>query len=324
MAWSGDAVYSIDQAGDKRQVSEPFELLYSIPDTGANIWFDAWVIPKVTRTDEQRFLAHAFLNFLCDPVYASKNMDYTGYTSFIGGQEVHDLVLDYYDARTDEIYYFEERPVSESEDIYYSLFYEDPNNDNELTEVWYEDCAFKEDQDPTYDNVELYYGLYELDEEGNYINSENGEPLTISNLKPLKDTGEPYKYNERLEMSRDWDVVDLSYVFKGTIGEEETPEDYIFYCDSYFVTEGNNSVGGGFFCQYPDEETMLRCTVMKDYRENNKTIMNLWEEFKSNGLPVWAIILIIIEIGIIIAAISYFVMTKQIKKSVRKKRLKEK
>ena len=105
LAWSGDAVYSMSQAEDPELVSNPFELYYSIPENGSNIWFDGWAIPKNDKRSEETFdLAMAFLDFLSDPEIASKNMDYTGYTSFIGGDDILDLVRDWYDVRTDEIY----------------------------------------------------------------------------------------------------------------------------------------------------------------------------------------------------------------------------
>ena len=52
VAWSGDAAYAMDMADENNEAHEgengftPTILKYLLPDTGANIWFDGWVIPK--------------------------------------------------------------------------------------------------------------------------------------------------------------------------------------------------------------------------------------------------------------------------------------
>ncbi|MGD9813673.1 MAG: extracellular solute-binding protein [Bacilli bacterium] len=89
-AWSGDAVYAMDIAEEEEGV----ELYYSIPEEGANIWFDGWVMPK--GADKE--LAAEFLDFVSNPEIAALNMNYIGYTSFIAGQDILSLVHDWYDA----------------------------------------------------------------------------------------------------------------------------------------------------------------------------------------------------------------------------------
>lgn len=97
-AWSGDAVYAIGVAKDENDI----ELHYSIPETGGNIWFDGWVMPKSDSLNKD--LALKFLNFISNPEMAAKNMNYIGYTSFIGGDVVLELIRDWYDARKGELY----------------------------------------------------------------------------------------------------------------------------------------------------------------------------------------------------------------------------
>ena len=88
---------------------EDSELYYSVPTNGSNIWFDGWCIPKDdSRSEEQFKAAHLFLDFISDPEYAAKNMDYTGYTPYIGGDIIYVQFLDWYDARTDLIYFYDE------------------------------------------------------------------------------------------------------------------------------------------------------------------------------------------------------------------------
>lgn len=86
-AWSGDAVYALDEAE-----SDGIELYYAVPKEGSNIWFDGWVMPKGAN----KKLACAFLNYISDPEKAIENMDYIGYTSAIAGKDVLNRAKEYY------------------------------------------------------------------------------------------------------------------------------------------------------------------------------------------------------------------------------------
>ena len=86
----------------------------------------------------------------------------------------------------------------------------------------------------------------------------------------------------------------------------------------------NISVGSSFFCQYPNKETMIRCAVMKDFGENNSAILQMWENFKSDPLPTWAVILFVVEISLIVGFVCYFIFSKTIKLRLRKKRKEQK
>lgn len=92
-AWSGDAVYAMDEA----EVSG-MELYYSVPETGSNIWFDGWCIPKDAKQTE---LAQDFIEFMCAPENAIANMDYIGYTSGVAGDEVFARMVETYELMTE-------------------------------------------------------------------------------------------------------------------------------------------------------------------------------------------------------------------------------
>ena len=94
LCWSGDAVYALDLAEE-----EDFYLNYVIPEEGSNIWFDGWVIPKSSKNPN---LAQELMNFICRPEIARQNMEYIGYTSAIAGQEIWELVQEWYEAEDGE------------------------------------------------------------------------------------------------------------------------------------------------------------------------------------------------------------------------------
>lgn len=117
-AWSGDAVYAMDTADELNEERDiPLNLNFAIPVEGSNVWFDGWVMPKGANKE----LAQDFVNFLCDPENASRNMNTIGYTSAIAGDDVWELVNDWYGS-------------SEGEEVDLTYFFEDTLSEEYLTD----------------------------------------------------------------------------------------------------------------------------------------------------------------------------------------------
>lgn len=91
MQWSGDAVFSMDQAEE-----DGVELNYSVPDEVSNLWFDGWVMMKngINGDADKQQAAEAFMNFVSRPDNAIRDMYYIGYTSCISGGD-DDSIYDY-------------------------------------------------------------------------------------------------------------------------------------------------------------------------------------------------------------------------------------
>ena len=67
--YSGDALYAMEKND---------ALTYVIPDEGSNIWVDGMCVPKSSQNKEA---AECFINFMCRPDIAQKNMEYIYYSS---------------------------------------------------------------------------------------------------------------------------------------------------------------------------------------------------------------------------------------------------
>ena len=80
LSWSGDAVWAIEEAA-----AVDVELDYVVPEEGSIVWFDGWVIPKYAKNIKA---ASYFINFMCMPENAIRNMDEIGYVSVIGTPDV--------------------------------------------------------------------------------------------------------------------------------------------------------------------------------------------------------------------------------------------
>ena len=126
--WSGDAVYTLDQAEE-----DGVELCYSAPKEGTNLWFDGWCMIRagIAEDRDKKIAAEAFVNFVSNPENAVRNMYYIGYTSVIAGGE-DDTILQYidwcYGAEEEE-----EEPVVEYPIGYF--FGDEENDDYSITTV---------------------------------------------------------------------------------------------------------------------------------------------------------------------------------------------
>ena len=185
---------------------ETKELYYSVPEEGSNIWFDAWVIPKGAKNKKA---AMEFMNYICLPEIAVENMNKIGYTSAIGGDEVVDMINDYY---------------------------------------------YCED------------GEYE---------------------------------------------VDLTYLFEGTVSDE-------YLTDGRLIIK-TDTIGRQFSTQYPEYDIVNRCAIMKDFGDANEKVMAMWQEFKSEKIYYFGVVLLALGV---IAGCAYWIYNYR-QKRVRNNRLKQ-
>jgi spermidine/putrescine transport system substrate-binding protein len=98
--WSGDAVWAINEAA-----SVGVSLDYAVPEEGSTVWFDGWVIPKHAKNVKA---ATYFIDFMCRPDIAIRNMEETGYVASNGALEVLESQIDESCEPIDLSYFFGE------------------------------------------------------------------------------------------------------------------------------------------------------------------------------------------------------------------------
>ncbi len=96
--WSGDAVWAMEEAS-----AVGVDLGYEVPLEGSNIWYDGWAIPKYARNVKA---ASYFLDYICRPENALRNMDMTGYVSAIATPEILEERTDTTLERSVDVSYF--------------------------------------------------------------------------------------------------------------------------------------------------------------------------------------------------------------------------
>lgn len=104
LSWSGDAQWAIDETEDT-----DVNLKYIVPQEGSNVWFDGWCIPIYAKNPKA---ATYFIDYMCRPDNAIKNMDEIGYVSVIATPEVLEAMIDdELEETVDASYFFGEEGV---------------------------------------------------------------------------------------------------------------------------------------------------------------------------------------------------------------------
>ena len=113
--WSGDGVYTLDQADE-----DDFELAFAVPEESTNIYFDGWVMLRrgVEGDPARQHAAEAFINFCSRPDIAVRNMYYIGYTSVLSGGD-DPRILEYVEYN----YGAEEEEDSDEDIVEYDVSY---------------------------------------------------------------------------------------------------------------------------------------------------------------------------------------------------------
>ena len=160
LQWSGDGVYTMDQAED-----DDFYLDWAVPEECTNLWFDGWVMLKsgIGEDAAKKQAAEAFINFLSRPDSAVRNMYYIGYTSAIAGGD-SPLIFEY----ADWTYGAED---DEEDTIEYPLgyFFSGDNEDEDYVITAPADQAHRQlsAQYPSQEEIDRSAVMLYFDDEGN-------------------------------------------------------------------------------------------------------------------------------------------------------------
>lgn len=259
-AWSGDAVYAMDLA-EEEDPENPLYLNYYVPDEGSNIWFDGWVMPKGANKE----LAEMFVNYVCSAEVAVQNMNFIGYTSSIVGDEIIDMIDDWYGATLPE---FDEELDS------WVYGYESEEDGTTI-------CVL----DINDDTLEVT-----IDEEGNILLGGN----KVFDLLEGKTDSEGNSYQDMYSCT--YYEVDLTYLFDGAVSDD-------YLDDEGKVIVAVEERGRQFDAQYPNEEIIARCGIMEDFGEANDNVLAMWENVKIGSIPLYITIILVSAVVVLIAAL---------------------
>ena len=285
LAYSGDAVYSIDTALQDRDL----RLEYYVPEDGSNIWYDAWVLPKGANKE----LAYTFLDYLSDPKNAADNMDYIGYTPYVVGNELFTLTGKWYGACDYDVnssyYVDDEACVIYNDELYLCI------KDKEADELIYPDN-------------EEYFESLEYDSETEYFEGDmvsyNG---IIYNCIYYDESNPDIGITNGIDNPDAFEKVegyDLTFLYKGSLSENRRAIIYPYLgCENQLQA------------QYPSEEIIARCAIMNDFGSYNESVVIMWGQVKAytNMVPVYIFLITFVVL------VSTFVIIYVIKININNK-----
>lgn len=285
LAYSGDAVYSIDTALQDRDL----RLEYYVPEDGSNIWYDAWVLPKGANKE----LAYTFLDYLSDPKNAADNMDYIGYTPYVVGNELFTLTGKWYGACDYDVnssyYVDDEACVIYNDELYLCI------KDKEADELIYPDN-------------EEYFESLEYDRETEYFEGDmvsyNG---IIYNCIYYDESNPDVGITNGIDNPDAFEKVegyDLTFLYEGTLSENRRAIIYPYLgCENQLQA------------QYPSEEIIARCAIMNDFGSYNESVVIMWGQVKAytNMVPVYIFLITFVVL------VSTFVIIYVIKININNK-----
>jgi len=271
-AWSGDAVYTLDTADEDENGAE---LYYAVPEEGSNIWFDGWVMPKGANVP----LAQEFINFLAQPENAKANMDFIGYTSVIAGNEMFENCVDNYGT-------------------YVMVECEAPKEGEAA-----EKAEGEEEEEESKPFLDKESGKYYCDK---YV----GE-LSEEELNKFKNADGTYNFlypdydkdDNVTGMHKEENVTlyknDLNYFFANkTSDAAEEKTDFTVITDT---------IGRQCSTQYPTEDIVARCAIMKHFDDEKMLrLNNMWDEVKvsSSGMSMVIPVIIVILTCLVFAVVA--------------------
>ncbi len=174
---------------------------------------------------------------------------------------------------------------------------------NAIQNMWYVGYTSAVSGDDVLDyvkeNYDVEYNGYfysDVDEDGNELDEEEAILLEEAAIAEYET-----EYDESGE-----NQYDISYFFDGSA-------DAIFY-------PSPDVIGRTLTAQFPEKSDLNHLCVMDDFGNQNEAVLDMWEKVRTNSLPVWAIVILVVEFLAVISVVIYFAINKGIKKSLKKQR----
>lgn len=230
LAWSGDAMYAIEEAD-----LEGVELGYIAPTSGGNVWFDGWCMPTSCKNVEA---AEMFIEWACQPYVNVYNMYEIGYSSamnreaIMGDAEAILAIVDSY------------QYIETSDKALQSL---SNNRIARVAEIWEDEVALAEIQ-----------ALLDL---------------ALQSPETMWDEDSPLEQLDEL-----------------IFGTDESGELYGAYDAVYELLYDEEWLS---LIRYPhlylSDEDFALLGVMKDFGDQNNTIVSMWDNVKASGGWDWTV-----------------------------------
>lgn len=144
-----------------------------------------------------------------------------------------------------------------------------------------------------------------------YTSATNGDEM-LDYVYECYDVREEVGGETEAELAHEYEEYDISYFFDGSLSTE--------YEGKAVLHAYEECVGRDLTAQYPEQGVLKSLCVMDDFGTQNQHVLNMWEHVRTNALPVWAIIVLVLEALLALSLVAYFVFNKVSKNKMRKER----
>ena len=102
----------------------------------------------------------------------------------------------------------------------------------------------------------------------------------------------------------------LTYFFKDSLSDEYLADLGLTNDNIYIFTDADMAKRE-LAAQYPEQEILDRLAVMRDFgTDGNARLLDMWEQVRTNALPLWGIIVLAVEAAAAILFAIYFIIRK--------------
>ena len=218
-------------------------------------------------------------------------------------------------------------------DLYYAIPTSYNGEDNKgASNIWFDGLCMPRNTDHEDNLSEEEQAQYDLAEE--FIKFMSTPEIAVQNCYCVGYTpgvaGEAifdymldcYDISEDLDeesvLGEDYVEYDLTYFFKDTLSvtyleENELENESIIICADPATAKKELAA------QYPEQSILNRLAVMKDFgKDGNTRLLDMWEQVRTNSLPLWAIIVFAVE-GVAAILFVVYLLTRKVHRKKDKK-----
>ena len=131
----------------------------------------------------------------------------------------------------------------------------------------------------------------------------------------------------------EYDLYDIRYFFDGNIDDSELDNAILhswkYDTEATFEEEIDGKTKEFSYsvyarmlrAQFPEQSQRHKLCMMDDFGKDNQAVIEMWQQVRTNPLPVWAIIVLSVEIAAALGFIVLIIVKKQRFKKIKEKRL---
>ena len=131
------------------------------------------------------------------------------------------------------------------------------------------------------------------------------EGLTDAELKEMSDEYDiRYFFKDNIDDS----LLDDAIIWSWKLDSEETTEEKV---NGELIEVPYAVYGRMLHSQFPEEHQRYKLCMMDDFGKDNQAVIEMWQQVRTNPLPLWAIIVLAVQATAVVALIIYLIVDRK-------------